>query len=189
MFRASCSVSRMIVSAGEVGASKIDAYGEKKREGVTEGRDVKVGKTGIMLARGTRTVSEKAYDITERVSEKLSDVLGGRLGRAAAIKEGDSKRKRRARSLLLASTISYAEIGSGASGGYEAMVRSAQSQATEFVAKKYGGSAAELCRHTAGAAANFGRAALTARRVVNVKKIAKSAGKQMVKESIKNSVL
>lgn len=188
MFRASSKVSKLIVSAGELGASKIDEYGEKKKEGVTESRDVKVGKTSIKLAKGTRVASEKVFNITEKVSGKVSDILGGKVGRAAAIKEGDSATRKRARSLLLASTISYAEIGNGASEGYELMVKSAQAQATSFVAKKYGHSAAELCRHTAGAATNFGRAALTARRVVDVKKVVKTAGKQMVKESIKNSI-
>ena len=174
--------------AGELGASKIHAYGEKKTESVTQGKDVKVGKTGIMLAKGTRTVSEKTYKITEKVSGKISDVLGGKVGRAAAIKETDSSTKRKARSLLLASTIAYSELGSGAAEGYELMVKSAQAQATQFVDKKYGKEAAELARHTAGAAANFGRAALTAKRVVDVKKVVKSAGKQMVKEGIKASV-
>lgn len=189
MFRASVKVAQLTVSAAEIGASKIDAYGEKKKEKVTEReKDVKVGKTSIMLAKGTRNVSEKVYTVTERVSGKISDVLGGKVGRAAAIKEGDSGTKKKARSFLLASTISYAEIGQGASEGYELMVKSAQAQATSYVAKKYGKEAAELARHTAGAAANFGRAALTAQRVVDVKKLVKSAGKQMVKETIKNSI-
>lgn len=189
MFRASVKVAQLTVSAAEIGASKIDAYGEKKKEKVTEReKDVKVGKTSIMLAKGTRNVSEKVYTVTEKVSGKISDVLGGKVGRAAAIKEGDSGTKKKARSFLLASTISYAEIGQGASEGYELMVKSAQAQATSYVAKKYGKEAAELARHTAGAAANFGRAALTAQRVVDVKKLVKSAGKQMVKETIKNSI-
>ena len=182
IFRASIKVSKLTVRAGEMGASKIDAFGEKKKEQVTQGKDVKVGKASIMIAKGTRTASEKAYKLTEKASDKISDVLGGKVGRAAAIKEGDSATKRKARSLLLVSTISYAEIGSGASEGYELMVKSAQSQATSFFAKKYGKEAAELVRHTAGAAANFGRAALTVKRIVNVKKVVKSAGKQMVKD-------
>lgn len=188
MFRAASKVSQLTVSAGEFGASKIDDYGEKKKEKVTETREVKVGKVGIMLAKGTRKVSEKTCTLTDKVSEKISDALGGKVGRAAAIREGDSATKKKARSLLLASTLAYAEIGAGAAESYELMVKSAQSQATSFVAKKYGKEAAELARHTAGAAANFGRAALTAQRVVNVKKLVKSAGKQMVKETIKSSI-
>lgn len=188
MFWTSSKASQLLVAAGEKGASQIDAYGEKKKEMVTESRDVKVGKTGIKIAKGTRTIAEKTYTVTEKVSGKISDYLGGRVGRAVAIKEGDSASKKRVRSFLLASSISYAEIGQGASEGYERMVQSAQSQATSYVAKKYGKSAAELCRHTTGAAANFGRAALTAQRVVNVKKLVKSAGKQMVKEGIKGSL-
>jgi len=188
MFRASVKVAQVTVSASKIGASKIDAYGEKKKEKVTECKDVKVGKTSIMLAKGTRSVSKKTHTITEKISDKISDALGGKLGRSAAIKESDSACKRKARSLLLASAIAYAEIGKGTSEGYENLVKSAQSQATSFVAKKYGKDASELARHTAGAAANFGRAALTAQRVVNPKKLVKSAGKQMVKEGIKSSI-
>lgn len=69
------------------------------------------------------------------------------------------------------------------------MVTAAKMQATSFVATKYGEDAAELARHTAGSAANFGRTALTARRIVNVKKIAKSAGKSAVKTAVKQSLM
>ncbi len=188
MFWASRHASRLIVRAGELGASKIDSYGEKKTAQITESKDVDVGKNSVMLAKATRSVSEMTYSVTEKVSGKISDFLGGKLGRAVAIRDHDSARMKKARSLLLSSTLAYAEIGHGASEGYELMVRSAQSQATTYVAKKYGQSAAELCRHTAGAAANFGRAALTARRIVDVKKVMKSAGKTMVKEGIKGSL-
>ncbi len=188
MFWASTHASRMIVRAGELGASKIDSYGEKKKEQITESKDVDVGKNSMMLAKATRRVSEKTYNVTEKVSGKISDFLGGKLGRAVSIRDHDSARMKKARSLLLASTLAYSEIGHGASEGYELMVKSAQSQATAYVAKKYGQSAAELCRHTAGAATNFGRAALTARRIVDVKKVMKSAGKTMVKEGIKGSL-
>lgn len=75
------------------------------------------------------------------------------------------------------------------SEGYELMVTAAKMQATSFVATKYGEDAAELARHTAGSAANFGRTALTARRIVNVKKIAKSAGKSAVKTAVKQSLM
>jgi len=188
LFRASVKVAQLTVSMGEMGASKIEAYGEKKKESVTETKDVKVGKTSIAIAKGTRAAAEKTHEVAETISGKISDVLGGKVGRAAAMKEGEGSTKKKARSLLMASTIAYGEVGRGASEGYELMVQSAQQQATSFVAKKYGMEAAELVRHTAGAAANFGRAALTARRVVNVKKVVKSAGKQMVKETIKNSL-
>lgn len=188
MFWASSHTSKMIVRAGELGASKIDSYGEKKKEAITESKDVKVGKNSMMLAKATRSVSEKTYTVTEKVSGKISDFLGGKIGRAVAVKDHDSARMKKARSLLLASTLSYAEIGSGASEGYELMVKSAQMQATDYVARRYGQSAAELCRHTAGAATNFGRAALTARRIVDVKKVMKSAGKTMVKEGIKTTL-
>lgn len=150
LFRASTKVARLAVSAGEYGSSKIDAYGEKKKESIVQSKEVKVGKASVMIASGVRTVSEKTYNLTEKVSGKISDVLGGKVGRAVAKKESDTAIKRKARSLLLASSICFAEVGSGASESYEVMVKSAQSQATSFVAKKYGKEAAELARHTAG---------------------------------------
>lgn len=188
MFRASSQLSRMAIKAGEVGASKIDAYGEKKRGEIAEGKDVKIGKTSLTLAKGTRKVAETTLTVAETISSKVSDTLSGKVGKAAVPKESDSAGKKKARSLLLASAMSYAEIGNGASEAYETLVKSAQSQATSFVAKKYGREAAELARHTTGAAVNFGRAALTTKRVVNVKKVVKSAVKQRVKQEIKNAV-
>lgn len=188
MFRTSAQMARMIVSMSQKGADKIDDYGEKKKESITESKDVKVGRASIKVAKATRNVSEKTHSVTTKISDKISDVVGGKVGRAAAIKEGDTKNKKKARRLLLASSIAYAEVASGASEGYEIMVKSAKAQSVAFVSLKYGEDAGELARHTAGAAANFGRAALTARRIVNVKAIAKSAGKQMVKETIKSSI-
>jgi len=188
LFRTSLQISRLIVSASKVGAEKIDSYGEKKRESVTKTKEVKVAKSSIAAAKAARSASEFALSKAVKLSDKISDVVGGKVGRAAAIKDGDRHSKKKARNLLLASFLAYAEVGGGASEGYEIMVKSAQMQATSFVAKKYGVEAAELARHTAGATTNFGRTALTARRVVNVKKLAKSAGKQMVKEGIKTTV-
>jgi hypothetical protein len=188
LFRASRKIANCTKAVAAMGASRIDSYGEMKRDSVVQSTDVKVGKTTILIAKGTRAISKKTLQLTEKVSDKISDVLGGKVGRATEIKEGDSANKRRARSLLLASTIAYAEVGNGAAEAYELMVTSAKSQATSFVDKKYGKDMAELTRHTAGAVANFGRAALTARRVVDVKKVVKSAAKRRVKEAIKASV-
>jgi hypothetical protein len=187
MFYASRTVSQILVKAGELGASKIDSYGEKKKDGITKSKEVKVRQSSITLAKATRGVSERTFAVTESVTGKISDFIGEKLGKACSVKSGDSATKSKARTLLLASVLSYGEIGNGASECYEKVVKSAKSQATAFVAAKYGKSAAELCRHTAGAATNFGRAALTARRVVDPKKLIKSVAKHAVKESIKES--
>jgi hypothetical protein len=159
--------------------------GEIKDE---EKTNVQVGEAAIGAAKATRRGSEMVLNATKSVTGAISDILGGGIGRAAAIKDDDSALKKKARALLLASTISYGEISNGASECYELVVKSAKSQTTAFVAEKYGASAAELCRHTTGAVANFGSAALTARRVVNPKKIVKSAAKAMIKETIKGSI-
>jgi len=189
MFWTSRRVSQILVVAGELGASKIDSYGEKQKDGITESKEVKVRQSSITLAKATRKVSERTFAVTESVTGKISDFIGEKLGKACSINSGDSATKSKARTLLLASVLSYGEIGNGASECYEKVVKSAKSQATAFVAAKYGQSAAELCRHTAGAATNFGRAALTARRVVDPKKLIKSVAKHAVKESIKESTI
>lgn len=188
LFKASQMVARLAVSGGKAGAAKIAEYGEKKKEEVTECQEVKVRKGSIALAKGTRAAAETTLNVATTVSDKISGALGGAAGSAAAAKEGDGAVKSAARNLLLASMISYAEIGSGASEAYECMVKEASAQATSYVAKKYGADAAELARHTTGAAANFGRTALTARRVVNVKKLVKSAAKQRLKEEVRSAV-
>jgi hypothetical protein len=190
MFWAASQVSQMVVVAGKLGASKIDTYGEKRKGEIKdeEKTNVQVGDAAIGAAKATRRGSEMVLNVTKSVTGAMSDILGGGIGRAAAIKDDDSALKKKARALLLASTISYGEISNGASECYELVVKSAKSQTTAFVAEKYGASAAELCRHTTGAVANFGSAALTARRVVNPKKIVKSAAKAMIKETIKGSI-
>ena len=133
-------------------------------------------------------MSKKTADVTSSVSDKLSDALGGKVGRAVESKKGDSAIKRKGRDVLLASAMAYSEVGNGAAEGYELMVRSAQEQATSYVDKKYGKEAAELARHTAGTAANFGRAALTAKRVVNAKKLVKTAAKSRAKAAVKSAI-
>ena len=182
-------VSQLAVSAGEAGAAKIQEYGEKKREGVAQCQEpVKVGRGSIALAKGTRAASEMTLSVASTVSDKISSALGGAAGSAVAPREGDGAVKSMVRSVLLASALGYAEIGNGAAEAYERMVTEAKAQSTTYVEKKYGKEAAELARHTTGAAANFGRTALTARRVVNVKKLVKSAVKQRVKEQVKATV-
>lgn len=189
MFWAASQVSQMVVVVGKMGALKIDTYGEKMKGKIKdeEKTNTQVGEAAIGAAKATRRGSEMVLNVTKSVTGAISDYLGGGIGKAAAMKDDDSALKKKARALLLASTISYGEISNGTSECYELVVKSAKSQTTAFVAEKYGASAAVLCRHTTGAVANFGSAALTARRVVNPKKIVKSATKAMIKETIKGS--
>lgn len=188
IYRTSTCMSRMIVGASGKVAKGIHAYGEKKRDSIVEPQEKQVSNASIKMAKATRRVSDTTLRVSLKVSDKISSVIGGGVGRAVAVKEGDSGPKRKARELLLASTIAMDEVSGGVTEGYELMVQAAKAQATSYVSAKYGESAAELARHTAGSAVNFGRTALTARRIVNVKKIAKSAGKSAVKTAIKQSL-
>ena len=190
MFRTSQAMARMLVSGSRMASKSIDKYGEKKKEAIKmeDRKEMKVGSTSIKASKVTRTVSKKTHTAAVLVSDKISDVMAKKLVEAVTVKKGDTESQRKARTLLLASTLAYGEISSGAAEGYETMVRAAKDQAVAFVATKYGKDAGQLARNTAGATANFGRAALTARRIVDVKKVAKVAGKQAVKQSIKNVV-
>lgn len=60
IFRTSLQISSLIVSASKVGAEKIDSYGEKKRESVTNTKEIKVTKSSIIAAKAARSASEFA---------------------------------------------------------------------------------------------------------------------------------
>lgn len=113
MYRTSKFVSRMIVGASGKVSKSIEAYGEKKRDGITAMQEKQVGKTSIKMAKATRRASDVSLRVSTKVSEKISDVIGGGVGRAVSIKEGDAAPKRKARQLLLASTIAIGEVNEG----------------------------------------------------------------------------
>ena len=90
------------------------------------------------MAKATRRVSDTTLRVSIKVSDKISNVIGGGVGKAVVPKQSDSASKKKARELLLASTIAFDEVSGGVTEGYELMVQAAKSQATGFVAKKYG---------------------------------------------------
>mmetsp|Transcript_26747 Transcript_26747/g.54715 ORF Transcript_26747/g.54715 Transcript_26747/m.54715 type:complete len:358 (-) Transcript_26747:255-1328(-) len=184
MFNVAKWTSKQIVATGGIAAQKMEKYGQKKRDSITEVQEKNIKSSQIKLAKGARTVSEKTAGGVQMISDAIATKIGSSVGKHATPKEGDSKAKQQARALLVASTISYEEVSDGIGEGYNIMMKSAKEEAVSFVSSKYGKEAAELARHTAGAAGNFGQAALTARRVVNVKMIAKSIAKQQVKNAI-----
>lgn len=189
LYRTSKLVSNLLVATSGKAAQGIEKYGQHKRNSIQVTKEKNVSETSIKVAKATRRVSDTTLRVSTKVSDKISSVIGGGVGRAVAIKEGDSSTKKGARRFLLASTIAFDEVASGATEGYETVVKAAKSQSIAYVSTKYGENAAELARHSAGSAANFGRTALTARRIINVKKIAKSAGKNAVKTAVKQSIL
>lgn len=184
MWKVSVCASKFIVNTSDKAANKIEDYGQKKTASVTDMQERQVNKSHIKMAEKTRRVSEKTSEGVEMITGKLSDMIGGSVSKHTTVSEKDSKTKKNVKKFLLASAISYGEVSDGAGEGYSIMAKQAQREAVGFVAKKYGEEAADLARHTAGAAVNFGSAALTARRVVNVKKIVKSSAKKAAMDAI-----
>jgi len=65
------------------------------------------------------------------------------------------------------------------------MANAAKEETVEYMNVKYGKDASQLARKTIGASIEFGEAALSARRFLNVKQIAKASAKVALKESLK----
>lgn len=185
MYRMSKWMAAGIVKSSEMGAKKIEAHGEKKRSSITEMQEKQVSKSTIKAAKNLRSVSEKTNAVATKLSDKLSEKVGSSVGKHAVPKGSDSKMKTKARQVLLTLSLAHSEVSDGAREGYNIMTQAAKEETTSFVAAKYGAEAAELARHTTGAVANFGSAALTARRIVNVKKVVKSGVKQMAMQEVK----
>eukprot|EP00566_Odontella_aurita_P015321 CAMPEP_0113528064 /NCGR_PEP_ID=MMETSP0015_2-20120614/1636_1 /TAXON_ID=2838 /ORGANISM="Odontella" /LENGTH=346 /DNA_ID=CAMNT_0000426553 /DNA_START=80 /DNA_END=1117 /DNA_ORIENTATION=- /assembly_acc=CAM_ASM_000160 len=164
MYKMATWTSKVIVNVSDKAAVKIEGYGQKKMTSVTDVQEKEVKKSHIKMAEKSRRVSEKTREGVEKITGKISDTIGGTLSKHTEVNTKDSKTKTKARKLLLASAISYGEVADGAGEGYSIMATQAKKEAVSFVEKKYGRDAADLARHTAGAAVNFSSAALTTRR-------------------------
>jgi len=190
IFKTSKWVGKAAEKAGKAGSRQIDRYGEKKVASIQNTEEKKIGKNTLRLAKGTKFVAKKTNLVADTVSDKVSGAAGKAVAKhiksknANSNQKEESKKAKKAKQILLTTILAYGEISDGVGEGYNHMSRAAKGQANTFIAKKYGQDAAQLARHTAGATANFGRAALTGRRIINVKNIVKSNAKAMVKEGI-----
>lgn len=179
-----------LVSASQVGSKCIAEYGESQRR-VSEKATApaKVSATARNSARMVRGVAKGTHKVMVAVTETVSNVVGGAVANILIPereKDGTEKRPSLLRSSILTGILSISEVADGVDVGYETLVRSAKREATAYMAHKYGHEAAELTRHTAGATVHFGKAALTARRIISIQSIAKSSTKVAVKKSVSN---
>jgi len=188
MYGASRWVADMIVTVSEKGSKQIEKCGQARTASITETMEpIEVSKNTKKVAETVYSVSKKTNKFSDKISDKLSKSVGKSIGKRLAVKQNDSSRSKQGKGLVLTSSLCYSEVSDGIGIAYENIVKSAKGEATSFVAKKYGEDAAQLARHTTGATVNFGRTALTARRVVNVKQMVKSNAKHLAKASVKKS--
>jgi hypothetical protein len=180
-----------LVTASHHGSQYISSMGERQRQSTERAeKPIKVSAAARNSAKAIRGVAKASYKIVSAVTDTVSNVVGGAIAKTLVPppdRDGKPGKSDSAlKSSLLTATLAFSEVSEGVDLGYEKMVRSAKDEATSFVAHKYGHEAAELARHTTGATANFGRAALTARRIISVKTIAKSSAKVALRQSITN---
>ena len=184
MYRMSKWTSNMVSKGSVNGAKQIENLGQKKRSTIANVHEKKVKESHIKLAKGARKTSEFTLKGVNIATDAIASTIASVVGKHAVSKEGDSDKKKRSRQILISSSIAYGEFSDSVGEAYSVMAKSAQKEAVSFVAEKYGKDASELVRHTAGATFNFGKAALTSRRIVNVKAIAKKIAKEKAKSVI-----
>ena len=203
IYKSSVWIKKQTVLLGEAGAKKVEGHGDRWRESFQSSlnststnksnSDCEVGNgngnkkihpKAIEGAAQIRKFSKTARNAAEKVSDSVSNVVGGVVGSVIAEKPTDSKTKSGARQLLRTSAIAYGEISDGVGEGFDVLSRAARREASACVAVKYGQDVADLTRHTLGATNNFVKTALTCRRILDVRKVAKSSVKSAVKQSI-----
>lgn len=167
------------------GAKYIAEYGQSKRENVTETGEKEVSKAAIYAATAARKLGKFTHKAVVTVSDTVSNTLGKGLASTIAIRESDGKIKRANKGFIISSALAFSEIAGSVADGYNLVSRAAKDEAVAYMDLKYGHDASELTRQTLGATINFGNTALSARRVLNVRKILTSSATVAIKESFK----
>jgi len=176
-----------IVSVSKKGSEKIRAYGESKRSGVTETKETEIGAGALATASAARKAAGATNKIVGKIGTRISKSIGGALATTIHVTENDSKTKRRGKRYLTASALAFSEVSDAVGEGYDELSVATKNEAAEFIAAKYGREAGDFCRQTVGAAVNFGKAALTVRRILDLKCVIKEGAKVAAAETIKNS--
>jgi len=213
IFQSSKWIKKQIVHLSEIGARQVEGHGDRLRTSLRQSSSnlsssnsnvandkgttsdstsvmeenknhLNIHPVAVQSASHIRDFSKTVCKAAEHVSDSLSTFVGGAIASTIVEKPKDSENTRVARQLLRTSVIAYGEISDGVGEGFDILSRATKREATACVAVKYGDDAAELTRHTLGATNNFVKTALTCRRILNVKKVAKSSVKSAVKQSI-----
>lgn len=208
IYHSSVWIKKQVVLLSEVGAKQIEGHGERFRTSMrssstvstntsttsasdgdttatnSSSSNVHIPPKAVESASHIRRFSKTVCKAAEHVSDSISTVVGEAIGNSVVVQPTDTETTRAARQLLRTSVLAYGEISDGMEEAYETMSRATKKEATACVAVKYGEEAADLTRHTLGATNNFVKTALTCRRILNVKKVAKSSLKSAVKQSV-----
>lgn len=187
MYNFSVWLANGIVTVSEKGSDRIESYSKEKQAKITETKDVNISEITVKAALTAKKAAKTTNKVVGKISDKVSKTIGGAFATTLQVREGDSKGKRRGKRYVVASALAFSEVAGALEEGYDKLIGTTKDEATAFVAAKYGFEASQLVRHTVGTAVHFGKAALIARRVLNVKEVLKESGKVAVSKTIKNS--
>jgi len=203
IYQSSKWIKKQIVHLSEMGARQVEGHGDRLRSSLRKSSSSNVSSSAdsssvteenknvinihpmaVQSASQIRKFSKTARKTAEQVSDSISNMVGSAIASTIVEKPKDTESTRAARQLLRTSVIAYGEISDGVGEGFDILSRATKREATACVAVKYGDEAADLTRHTLGATNNFVKTALTCRRILDVKKVAKSSVKCAVKQSL-----
>mmetsp|Transcript_8189 Transcript_8189/g.24641 ORF Transcript_8189/g.24641 Transcript_8189/m.24641 type:complete len:398 (+) Transcript_8189:139-1332(+) len=176
-----------IMKASTGTANSIHSYGSKKTDAVTQSSgDISLGHA--KRSESIRSATEKARKVITRISDKLSRHVGDKLVKHVEVKPGDSGLKAKARQLAASALLAYAEVTDSLVSGYTLVMDSTKQESQKYVEKRYGENAKITVGNSTAAVTNVGVSAITARRVLSVRKIVKSNAKYIAKRHAQNFV-
>lgn len=194
-------VGKKINAAGVVGASYISNYGESKRNGVLVKKEASSAKSvnnsadsnsnlfvrpsTIYAAGALQKAGKFTNTAVKTVGNNVSNTIGKSMAGTFTAKENDSESTQRNKKVALSSALVLYSLADSTTAAYRLMAKAAKEETVEYMNVKYGKDASELARKTLGASIEFGEAALSARRFLNVKHIIKASAKVALKESVK----
>ena len=123
----------------------------------------------------------------DTIGTTISHQAGKVIASKIQIKQKDSKWKQVGKKVVLTSALAMSEIVDGASEGLDILSNAAKKESIAYISDKYGKDAGELARNTFGATYYFGKATLSARRVLDVKKMLEASATEAVKESFQKT--
>lgn len=116
--------------------------------------------------------SKAVRNIVEYVSESISNVLGTMIGTCITEQPTDGEILRYSRQLVRTTVLSCGEVGTSVEESFDIITHATKEEVTSCVALYYGRDAAAFTQHTLGTTINLLKAVITARRVLNAKKVA-----------------
>jgi hypothetical protein len=116
--------------------------------------------------------SKAVRNAVEYVSESISNLLGTVIGSCITEQATDGEILRFSRHLVRTTVVSCGEVGTSIEESFDIITHTTKEEVTSCVALYYGRDAANFTQHTLGTVINLIKAVITARRVLNAKKVA-----------------